>query len=990
MQVRWILCFLCLSVMVTASGSPLLPVVALAQVMPVNSDPEAIITEAEQLDRQVGQLYQEGRYAEAIAAAQQALALREQALDPTHPGIATSLNNLAVLYQAQGDYAQAEAYLLRALAIREQSLPAEHPHIAQNFNNLAALYQEQGLYEEAEAYHLRALAIRERTLPAADPDLAQSFNNLALLYRSQGRYAEAQPYYLRALTILEQALPPNHPDLATILNNLGLLYQYQGKYQDAEDTFLRALAIANQAFSPHHPILAANLNNLALLYDAQGRYSEALPYYQQALAILERALPPKHPDIATSLNNLAGIYRFLGQNREALHYASRALGIREQALPPNHPDLADSFNSLGLLAQGQGQYDQAETYFRQALTIDQQSLPENHPNIAGDLNNLALLYKVQREFAKAETYLLQSLAIYEKALPADHPTLAQSLNNLALLYMAQGKIPQSLDALAQSLDLEETILDLNLALGSDTRKRAFLGTLSASTDAVLSLHLQQAATNPAAARLALTTVFRRKGRVLDATASGRQALRQQLSVDDQALFDNLGIAQSQLASLLYSDAGQLTPPAYRDQVSQLQSQVERLENQLARRSAEFRVALQPVTIDAIQAQIPADAALIELVHYAPIEATAMPDQQRGESRYAVYVLRSQGNPQWIDLGTAKTIDEQVSKLRQDLATRRFSSQASSRALYRLLMQPILAQLGDTTHLLISPDSELNLIPFAALVDEQDRYLIESYQITYLTTGRDLLKLNTSVPSQQGPVFFANPNYDQSPTAAITPRTRSSERSTDLASLQMNPLPGTQEEVEAIAATLPQAQVFTATQATETTLKQLTSPSILHLATHGFFLRAPSATLPDQANTAENPLLRSGLALAGFNNRQSGNEDGVLTALEVSGLNLAGTQLVVLSACETGLGDVANGEGVYGLRRAFALAGAHSQLMSLWKVDDYGTSLLMQRYYQKLAAGMERSQALRQVQLEMSADSEYSHPYYWAAFILSGDWRAIDL
>ena len=199
--------------------------------------------------------------------------------------------------------------------------------------------------------------------------------------------------------------------------------------------------------------------------------------------------------------------------------------------------------------------------------------------------------------------------------------------------------------------------------------------------------------------------------------------------------------------------------------------------------------------------------------------------------------------------------------------------------------------------------------------------------------------------------------------------------------------------------------LTEDQATENALKQIEAPRILHIATHGFFLQDVERPAPDSRGigvvgtgsplspsagvAVENPLLRSGLALAGFNSRSSGSEDGVLTALEASNLNLFGTQLVVLSACETGLGDIANGEGVYGLRRAFALAGAESQLMSLWQVSDFGTQSLMAQYYEKLTAGMGRSEALREVQLEMiESGGQYSSPYYWAAFILTGKWRPL--
>ena len=371
------------------------------------------------------------------------------------------------------------------------------------------------------------------------------------------------------------------------------------------------------------------------------------------------------------------------------------------------------------------------------------------------------------------------------------------------------------------------------------------------------------------------------------------------------------------------------------------------------------------------------------------------------------------------------------------------------------MQRVRQLLGNTRTILLSPDSQLNLIPFAALVDESDRYLVENYSITYLSSGRDLLRLQNNAQSRSQPIVVANPDYDKpgdpsvkiatnSETSLPTPSSsslklrslrlqgeesnivppflrgargdrrelgRGNQRSSELAQLQFDALPGTAEEAKAITPVLPGVTLLTGSQATENAIKQLQSPKILHIATHGFFLNnvplvappafgittllqdrgslvpelRPGAIPASPTGKSENPLLRSGLALAGFNPRKSGSEDGVLTALEVAGLNLSGTQLVVLSACETGLGDVANGEGVYGLRRALAIAGTESQLISLWKVDDEGTKDLMVSYYQRLMNNIGRSQALRQTQLEMLNSNTYQHPYYWAAFIPSGDW-----
>lgn len=331
------------------------------------------------------------------------------------------------------------------------------------------------------------------------------------------------------------------------------------------------------------------------------------------------------------------------------------------------------------------------------------------------------------------------------------------------------------------------------------------------------------------------------------------------------------------------------------------------------------------------------------------------------------------------------------------------------------MQPVRGLLRDATQLFISPDGELNLIPFAALIDEQGRYLIERYSFTYLTSGRDLLRLQVARESKSKPLVFANPLFgepesvpmakaDRQPTKQerLGGKHQSVTTNEHLSSVYFAPLRGTAEEASAIKSLFPEADVFTGEQATESALKRADAPRILHIATHGFFLQdvagdaAPAAGIRMSGTRAvnpsirvENPLLRSGLALAGANVSKASDDNGVLTALEASGLNLWGTKLVTLSACDTGVGEVKNGEGVYGLRRAFVLAGAETLVMSLWPVSDYVTREMMTAYYKGLKQGQGRGEALRQVQLNMSKRKERQHPFYWASFIESGEWANLD-
>jgi CHAT domain-containing protein len=298
---------------------------------------------------------------------------------------------------------------------------------------------------------------------------------------------------------------------------------------------------------------------------------------------------------------------------------------------------------------------------------------------------------------------------------------------------------------------------------------------------------------------------------------------------------------------------------------------------------------------------------------------------------------------------------------------------------------------------------LNLLPFSVLADEQGRYLAKRLPITYLTSGRDLLRISSTAPSRQAPIVMADPDFGLLDKTAAAPASEN-RRSTDRAAgaMEFNPLPGTAAEAQALKAILKlkDEQVLTKGKATEAALKQARGPRFLHIATHGFFLEDQPLNLESQAGhlqgqdrlqapKGENPLLRSGLTLAGANRLRSGRDDGVLTALEVAGLNLTGTELAVLSACETGVGAVQNGEGVYGLRRALVLAGVRTQIASLWKVDDAATRDLMVDYYRRLQAGAGRPQALREAQLTMFRDPARAHPYYWASFITIGEEKALN-
>jgi CHAT domain-containing protein/Tfp pilus assembly protein PilF len=950
------------------------------------------ITTATSLNNLAGLYQNQGRYTEAEILFKESLTIRKSQLGDNHPDTATSLNNLAELYRVQGRYSEADPLYKQALAISKAQLGDNHPDTAGSLNNLATLYYSQGRYAEAEPLYKQALAIIKKQLGDNHPLTATSLNNLARLYRSQGRYSEAEPLYKQALAIYKAKRGDNHPDTAISLNNLAVLYKSQGRYSEAEPLYKQALAITKAQLGDNHPDTAKSLNNLAGLYRSQGRYSEAEPLFNRALSIYKARLGDNHPDTAQSLDNLAVLYRSQGRYSDAEPLFKQALSIYKARLGDNHPDTAQSLDNLAGLYGSQGRYSDAEPLFKQALSIYKARLGDNHPDTAQSLNNLAVLYQSQGKYSEAEPFFKQALAITKVQLGDNHPNTAISLNNLAFHYHSQDDISQAINYLTQGLTVEEYNLSQNLNIGDEKQKRDYIKTVSGTTYQVISLNLQSAPNNPEATYLALKTILQRKGRILDVLTNSLQILRQQINdPESQTLLEQLIQKQTQLSNLTFQQPETIkSPEIHRQQLANLQTEIQPLEDKLSRRSAEFRNLSQPITLEAIQKLIPTNAALVEIVRYQPFNQKATKkSEQFGKPHYAVYILFANGEIKTQDLGEAQPIDDNVTAFRRNLADSKTpisQLQKFARQLDEKLTQPIRQLLGNTKTLLLSPDSALNLIPLEALVDENNQYLVENYQITYLTSGRDLLRQKEKFASQQPPLIIADPLYNKiGQKVTLNPN---STRSINLADSVFAPLEATKAEAEAIKKLLPQATVLTQAQATENALKQIKKPNILHIATHGFFLESTKNKDEGERNSSlqidDNPLLRSGLVFAGVKVSQSAGDDGVLSALEATNLNLVGTKLVVLSACDTGNGDISTGEGVYGLRRALVIAGSESQLISLWKVSDKETKDLMIAYYQRLKNGEGRSEALRQTQLAMLKSKDQNHPFYWASFIPSGD------
>lgn len=861
----------------------------------------------------------------------------------------------------------------------------------------------------AEAIPLaeRLLSILERLFGSDDVGVARLLNNLAGFYKETGDYAQAESRYLRSLAIVEKKLVPTNSILAFPLSNLAALYHLMGDYAKAEQFYKRTLNVVDRATGEKNANVAKALINLASLYLEKGDYEQAEPLLLRSLTISER-VGGAIAEWTTALNNLALLHVIRADYKQAESLYKRALAILESNDEAPQGLQAISLSGLARLYEVQGDFAQARPLYERALAVVERTAGAQSPSTATALNNLGLLYMEQGDNGRAQPLLERAVAIHERRYGSDAINLVSPLINLAWIYLSRGETSRGVQYLTRSFNIHERTLDLVLRTGSEKQKRLYLATLNSETDGLVSQSVQGAPNDVELTALTMTTILRRKGRALDAMSEQIGMLRRRMDARNVGLLDELAGVRGKLASLMFK-ASVPADEVNRAYVATLEARIEELEARVAEHSAEFRDQLQPVTVARVQASIPTGAALVEFVSYRPFNMkTPVLAQKPAAPRYVAYVLRREGHAVWVELGDSATIDGYISQLRVAFQnSKSVDAKALARTLDEKLMRPIRKLLGDSRQILLSADGALNLLPFGALVDEQNHYLIEGYSISYLTSGRDLLRTRLAEGnSQNAPVILANPLFDNAgtPNASDPVVPQSAEggrRSIDFTKFKYPPLPGTALEAREISALLTDAEVLTDAKATEAAFKRISRPRILHVATHGFFLadlKQPEADarglVRERAESTdvslENPLLRSGLILAGVGQRSSGaGEDGVLSALETVGLDLRGTRLVVLSACETGIGDVKVGDGVFGLRRALVLAGAESQVTTLWQVDDKATRDLMVSYYKRLQKGEGRGEALRNAQLSMMKSEGHSHPYFWASFIQIGDWRPLN-
>jgi CHAT domain-containing protein/Tfp pilus assembly protein PilF len=933
-------------------------------------------------------------------------------------------------------------HFLAALRIQKKVAPGGSVLESQILVDLAQMERIATNFTTAHEYLEEAIAIAERLAPDSRV-LENGVGTLAKLEQDEGNLSAARDHYMRTLKMREM----RHGPLGGIYENLGGLASDQYDFVSARVYLEKALAIFKETF-PNTLGISFVLSDLSEVSHREGDLTRALEYGQSAL-LRDEQLGADSYDIAGALIGVGGILRDQGKYSAAADYYHRALVIWEK-IGPESLQVSKTLVGLARVAHAQGNSGLAVKYDRRALDLGQKSCP-NLWCVTDIQNDLGELAYERGDLAGAESYLRRAGDVREKSLGPLHPDLARSLNSLALTLAAQGKTTEALaDALrAERIGAEH--LRVAAQTLSERQALAYEGIRASGLEVALTLATDRNIT-PAARSKVFDALIRSRALVFDELAARHRSAYGSGDSEVKLLAGQLSSARARLATLVFRGAGDSTPEAYRKLLDDARQGKEKSEQILAEKSIEFRrdQARTQLGLEEIAASLPPNTALLAFVRYARHDLHRLGAEKAHPEpvpSYAAFVLRSgEHEPAFVTLGAARQIEGRLAAWRRAIAQPAEAPDASAKtgestyrragaALRRRVWDPLVPFLGDAREVLVVPDAALHLVNLASLPIGSSQYLVETAPlIHYLSTERDV------VPAQsrhgEGILVVGNPAFDQAvkPVVAANQQSVPTGATADAAglllrgtrsacgtfqSLRFPPLPGSQRETENIAAlwqssksgaaTQPRGELLQATggNASREAFEQYApGKRVLHIATHGFFLegscesavqRRSDANNRDESflpATAENPLLLSGLAFAGANRRASAKPDetdGILTAEEIAGINLEGVDWAVLSACDTGVGEIKVGEGVFGLRRAFQVAGAKTVIMSLWPVEDETTRQWMGSLYREhFLNGKDTGESVRAASLRIlrqrRVKHQSTHPFYWGAFIAAGDWH----
>lgn len=926
---------------------------------------------------------------------------------------------LGGLYSDKQEPKTAESHFLKAIEIRKATIAADDHDMGVLYNNLGSLHFSTGAYHRAENLYKSAFEIWYKLHGDNHKLLGVAYSNLGSMADLAGRFEEAESLYKKSIAVRTKILGPTHPDVAVSYGNLGSLYFTQSQYPKAEDCYVKSLEIRLANYGEKNVGVGRMYNNLGMLNAKLGLFEKAESNYLKSIEIRTGLLGENHPQVAESYVALATAYSDQGKLAQAEPYFIKTIEIQKKKPGENHPTMATTYNNTGNLYYRMHNFAKAEYYYQKALEIRLRVFGEKNQYVASCYTNLGTLFNDMGEYSKSEEHYKKSLSTYLLAVGENHQDVAISNFQLARNLMDSQNQEKAFYHLEKGKENLLHQIETNFPILSETEKQSFFQYwMKSNLDYLASFCLMNARKHPKQAALLFNTTLATKAIILNSTQKFRKRLLQMPDTNIRKRFENWEKNRKEIAGIY--QRGDST------ELASLKSRLEEsdvMEKELSKLTRDFAYLADKkvITWTDIQKKLKKNEAAIEIVRIQiygktlkvtdttnPIKPIYQLYGLTDSVVYAVLIIKKGMKfPEMVILPNGNELEQKSIYYYRNSIQKRNEDPYS----YNKFWAPIGKKLGSKIkRVYFSPEGIFHSINLNILKNPKtNKYLLEELEIKQVTNTKDLLSFNSTGQNFNSICLTGYPDYNMTRDKILS-LTRGAKRELETKSVLVRgemfaELPGTKNEVESISQILVgkglKIQALLGENALEESIKALVQPRILHIATHGFFHSDTSKKI--------NPLLFSGLLLSGANKTISGQpnedvEDGILTAYEAMNLNLDNTDLVVLSACETGLGDIKNGEGVYGLQRAFKVAGAKSIIMSLWKVDDEATQELMVSFYKNWLAppapeggvkqpsgsfsspsgrsgGAKRS-AFLAAQKELKA--KYPDPYHWGAFVMVGE------
>ncbi len=792
------------------------------------------------------------------------------------------------------------------------------------------------------------------------------------------KYEEAILYYQKCDSIDKAILEPTSKkynraeiSIAYCLSNLASDKYYQADYQEAVRYGTEAMKIFKKELGEEHPDYASSLNNLATYYEGLGNYQEAIRLGTVSMEIWKKVLGEEHPDYATSLNNLASYYDALGNYHEAIRLCTEAMEIRKKVLGEEHPDYATSLNNIASYYYKLGNYQEAIRLGTEALEIYEKIFGKEHPDYALSLNNLAGYYDDLGNYQEALRLGTEAMEIFKKVLGEEHPDYATSLRNLASYYYKEGKYDEATWILEQSYKRQESLILKTFAYLTNKERSDYWEMYSHYFNYDLPCYAYYQP-NSTLKSLAFNGQLLSKGLLLNAELEIQNLIEQQGNEQMKERYYNIKQGRAKLDELY-----QLAPAERHMDSDSLLRVIEKEERLLIESSKELGDYTKSLSIKwtDVQQHLQDNDVAVEFVNFHDTAAV--------EIYIALVLKKDMDSPELVKLFEGYEFD--------CLSPNEYYNSTN---LYNLVWKPLEKYLDGVDNVYFSPSGQFHTIGIEYLPDENGEIFAKKYNAYRLSSTRELAFTRETNPNKKASVYGGIVyNFEESDWQNVSDDAERGGQS-------LNFLKAAKKESEEITNILTEGSfnvVYgTDKAATEGSFKKLSGSGIkiLHIATHGFYepenkenYSANMLNIGDRATQEDLLLNRSGLYFAGANTAldpeqrkyiPDGVDDGILTAKEISRLDFKGLDLVVLSACETGLGEV-TGEGVFGLQRGFKKAGAQAIVMSLWKVNDKPTKDLMTEFYRNLMAGKSKRDAFVSAQDKIRL--KYIDPKMWAGFIM---------